>query len=68
MTGTADRFGPNAETRAVYEQPYHEVYQAPFPALQPLLHRLADIRDGAGHVAPERHNRNETSASVESGL
>lgn len=52
MTGTADRFGPNPETQAVYEQPYHEVYQAPFPTLQLLLHRLAEIRDGAGHVAP----------------
>ena len=52
MTGTADRCGPNPETHGVYEQPYHEVYQAPFPTLQPLLHRLADMRDGAGPVAP----------------
>ena len=52
MTGTANRFGPNPETQAVYEQPYHEVYQGPFPTLQPLLHRLADTRGGAGHAAP----------------
>jgi sugar (pentulose or hexulose) kinase len=43
MTGTAERFAPNPEAQAVYEQLYKQVYRPLFPTLQPLLHRLAAL-------------------------
>jgi sugar (pentulose or hexulose) kinase len=44
MTGTAERFTPDPATQAVYDRLYREVYQPLFPTLQPLLRRLADLR------------------------
>ena len=44
MTGTAERFAAAPGTQAVYDRLYREVYQPLFPTLQPLLHRLADLR------------------------
>ena len=46
MTSTAERFTPNPETQAVYEQLYDQVYRPLFPTLQPLLHRLAALTHG----------------------
>jgi sugar (pentulose or hexulose) kinase len=47
MTGTAERFEPNPETRAIYERLYGEVYGRLFPTLQPLIHRLTELTQGA---------------------
>jgi sugar (pentulose or hexulose) kinase len=44
MTGTAERFAPDPATQAIYDRLYREVYQPLFPTLQPLLHRLAALR------------------------
>ena len=52
MTRTTEGFGPNPETAPFYDALYSDVYQHLFPSLQPLLHRLADIRDGAGQILP----------------
>jgi len=46
MTGTAERFIPSPEARAIYERLYSEVYQPLFPTLQPLIHRLAELTHG----------------------
>jgi sugar (pentulose or hexulose) kinase len=46
MTSTAERFGPDQEAQAVYERLYRDVYQPLFPALQPLIHRLAELTHG----------------------
>ncbi len=48
MTGTAERFAPDAETHAIYDRIYGEVYRPLFPTLQPLLHRLADMTGDTG--------------------
>lgn len=43
MSRTTERFPPDAQVQPVYEQLYTEVYRPLFPALRPLLHRLADL-------------------------
>ncbi|MFN3331146.1 MAG: FGGY-family carbohydrate kinase, partial [Caldilinea sp.] len=40
MTATTDRFMPDPETQAHYDQLYRQVYQPLFPAVQPLVDRL----------------------------
>jgi len=60
MTGIADRFEPDPEVHAIYEQIYNEVYRPLFPTLQPLVHRLTELTHGGsahscrgdGSVAP----------------
>ena len=52
MTRTTDGFSPRPDTAPTYEALYTDVYRHLYPILQPLLHRLADIRDGAGQTAP----------------
>ncbi|MBN1814630.1 MAG: xylulose kinase, partial [Anaerolineae bacterium] len=47
MTGTAGRFEPDPKTQAIYDRLYDQVYRPLFPTLQPLLHRLADLTEGA---------------------
>jgi sugar (pentulose or hexulose) kinase len=51
MTGTTDGFSPGADTAQTYDLLYTDVYRHLYPKLQTLLHRLADIRDGAGIAA-----------------
>jgi len=53
MTGTAERFVPNPQTKAVYDSLYRQVYRPLFPALQPLLQRLADLTHGEESPGPE---------------
>jgi xylulokinase len=43
MTGTGDRFAPQPEVQAFYEQLYRQVYQLLFPTLQKLTSRLAEL-------------------------
>jgi sugar (pentulose or hexulose) kinase len=43
MTATADRFAPQPEAQARYDPLYREVYQPLFPAVQPLVDRLAHL-------------------------
>ena len=50
MSRTADGFHPDPEAAPIYDALFSDVYRHLFPRLQPLLHRLADIRDGVGHV------------------
>jgi sugar (pentulose or hexulose) kinase len=47
MTGTAERVEPDREAQALYERLYRDVYQPLFPALQPLIHRLAELTHGS---------------------
>jgi len=51
MTGTTSGFGPRADSAQPYDLLYADVYRHLYPKLQPLLHRLADIRDGARMTA-----------------
>jgi xylulokinase len=46
MTGTGDRFEPVAESQALYDRLYRQVYQPLFPTLQPLLNRLTELTHG----------------------
>ncbi len=43
MSHTTERFPPDARVQPIYEQLYTGVYRLLFPALRPLLHRLADL-------------------------
>lgn len=43
MTSTAERFTPDAEKHAVYDQLFREVYRPLFPTLQPLIRRLTEL-------------------------
>jgi sugar (pentulose or hexulose) kinase len=47
MTGTSGRFEPDPETQVIYDRIYGEVYRPLFPTLQPLIHRLTDLVEGA---------------------
>ena len=47
MTGRTDTFMPDPPIQAVYDRLFSEVYRPLFPALQPLLQRLADLSHGA---------------------
>jgi xylulokinase len=51
MTRTTDDFCPDTKAKAVYDELYTDVYRHLFPRVQPLLHRLADIRDAVAHPA-----------------
>lgn len=46
MTATADRFTPDPDAHAHYDQLYHQVYQPLFPAIQPLVDRLTELSQG----------------------
>ncbi len=46
MTATAERFAP-AAAAPVYDRLYREVYQGLFPAVQPLVDRLAQLTHAA---------------------
>jgi hypothetical protein len=43
MTSTADRFAPDLEKHAIYDQLFREVYRPLYPTLQPLIRRLAEL-------------------------
>jgi len=43
MTRVGDVFHPNAETRALYERLYSEVYLKMYPQLQPLYRKIREI-------------------------
>ena len=45
MTRTAERFDPDPERRGRYDRLYREVYKPLFPALQPVLRKLADLTE-----------------------
>jgi sugar (pentulose or hexulose) kinase len=47
MTSTTRRFASDPETHAIYDRIYGEVYRPLFPTLQPLIHRLTDLTEGA---------------------
>jgi xylulokinase len=53
MTRTVRGVRPSPGAREIYDALYREVYRGLFLTLQPILHRLADIRDGVGRAAPE---------------
>jgi xylulokinase len=46
MTATAERFTPNPDAQARYDQLYRQVYQPLFPAVQPLIDRLTELSHG----------------------
>lgn len=45
MTGTAERFAPNAQTKAIYDELF-EVYRGIFPAMQQSVDRLTALTRG----------------------
>jgi xylulokinase len=47
MTRVTDRFVPDPEAQAVYDHLYCEVYRPLFPAIQPLVDRLAELTGNA---------------------
>jgi sugar (pentulose or hexulose) kinase len=47
MTDVTDRFEPEERSAAIYDQLFNDVYKPLFPAVQPHLRRLAQIREGA---------------------
>ena len=46
MTGTAERFEPNAESWAIYDRLYRDVYKPLFPAIQGVVDRLTELTHG----------------------
>jgi xylulokinase len=45
VDGLPERFEPDEKRQAIYDRLYGEVYQHIFPALQPLLNRLAELTE-----------------------
>jgi xylulokinase len=71
MTRTGRVFSPDCDAMVTYNALYTQVYRDLYPSLQPLMHRLSDIRQRAGLAAtrPSRqsdaaeHDANSTGRS-----
>jgi sugar (pentulose or hexulose) kinase len=52
MTDVAERFEPREREAALYDTLFEEVYKPIFPAVQPSLRRLSELRDELDELAP----------------
>lgn len=53
MTDVAERFAPEERNAALYETLFNEVYKPLFPAIQPRLRRLAELRSELDSLASD---------------
>jgi xylulokinase len=54
MTDVAERFEPDERAASLYDTLFNDVYRPLFPAIQPQLQRLAQVRQEVDPIAAER--------------